>query len=126
MNDFDVADVTMTDTLTSKYMKYVGYVKVEALEANLTSKELQWDESSKSYILQPTYVTVDTKWVKINGRKSFSLKPSDLGWTNKNYAYRFTYYAKPDNLGAFTETTVKNKFTLNGIVKKGNGEFTFS
>ena len=126
LNDFDVADVTMTDTLTSKYMKYVGYVKVEALEANLTSKELQWDESSKSYILQPTYVTVDTKWVKINGRKSFSLKPSDLGWTNKNYAYRFTYYAKPDNLGAFTETTVKNKFTLNGIVKKGNGEFTFS
>lgn len=128
LNDFDVADVTMTDTLTSKYMKYVGYVKVEALEANLTSKELQWDESSKSYILQPTYVRVDTKWVKINGRKSFSLKPSDLdlGWTDKNYAYRFTYYAKPDNLGAFTETTVKNKFTLNGIVKKGNGEFTFS
>lgn len=126
LNDFDVTDVIMTDTLTSKYMKYVGYVKVEALEADFTSKELQWDESSKSYILQPTYVTVDTKWVKINGRKSFSLKPSDLGWTNKNYAYRFTYYAKPDNLGAFTETTVKNKFTLNGIVKKGNGEFTFS
>lgn len=118
----------MTDTLTSKYMKYVGYVKVEALEANLTSKELQWDESSKSYILQPTYVRVDTKWVKINGRKSFSLKPSDLdlGWTDKNYAYRFTYYAKPDNLGAFTETTVKNKFSLKGTVKKGNGEFTFS
>lgn len=126
LNDFDVADVTMTDTLTSKYMKYVGYVKVEALEANLTSKELQWDESSKSYILQPTYTVEETKWVKIDGRKSFSLKPSDLGWTNKNYAYRFTYYAKPDNLGAFTETTVKNKFTLNGIVKKGNGEFTFS
>lgn len=128
LNDFDVADVTMTDTLTSKYMKYVGYVKVEALEANLTSKELQWDESSKSYILQPTYKTVDTKWVKINGRNSFSLKPSDLdlGWTGKNYAYRFTYYAKPDNLGAFTATTVKNKFTLKGIVKKGNGEFTFN
>lgn len=128
LNDFDVADVTMTDTLTSKYMKYVGYVKVEALEANLTSKELQWDESSKSYILQPTYTTVDTKWVKINGRNSFSLKPSDLdlGWTGKNYTYRFTYYAKPDNLDAFTATTVKNKFTLKGIVKKGNGEFTFN
>lgn len=128
LNDFDVADVTMTDTLTSKYMKYVGYVKVEALEANLTSKELRWDESSKSYILQPTYKTVDTKWVKINGRKSFSLKPSDLdlGWTDKNYAYRFTYYAEPDNLGAFTETTVKNNFSLKGTVKKGNGEFTFN
>lgn len=126
LNDFDVTDVTMTDTLTSKYMKYVGYVKVEALEANLTSKELQWDEVSQNYKLQPTYTVEETKWVKIDGRKSFSLKPSDLGWTNKNYAYRFTYYAKPDNLGAFTETTVKNKFTFNGIVKKGNGEFTFS
>lgn len=127
LNDFDVTDVIMTDTLTSKYMKYVGYVKVEALEADFTSKELQWDEASQNYKLQPTYTVVETtKWVNIDGKKSFSLKPSDLGWTNQKYAYRFTYYAKPDNLGAFTETTVKNKFTLKGIVKKGNGEFTFS
>ena len=126
LNDFDVTDVTMTDTLTSKYMKYVGYVKVEALNANVDSKELQWDEASQNYKLQSTYTVVETKWVNINGRKSFSLKPSNLGWTNKNYAYRFTYYAKPDELGAFTETTVKNRFTLNGIVEKGNGEFTFS
>lgn len=128
LNDFDVTDVTMTDTLTSKYMKYVGYVKVEALKANVDSKELQWDEVSQNYKLQPTYTVEETKWVKIDGRKSFSLKPSDLdlGWTGKNYAYRFTYYAKPDNLGAFTATTVKNKFTLKGIVKKGNGEFTFN
>lgn len=126
LNDFDVTDVIMTDTLTSKYMKYIGYVKVEALNANVDSKELQWDEASQNYKLQPTYTVVETKWVKIDGKKSFSLKPSDLGWIGKNYAYRFTYYAKPDNLGAFTETTVKNKFTLNGIVKKGNGEFTFN
>ena len=126
LNDFDVTDVTMTDTLTSKYMKYVGYVKVEALKANVDSKELQWDEASQNYKLQPTYTVEETKWVKIDGRKSFSLKPSDLGWENQKYAYRFTYYAKPDNLGAFTETTVKNKFTLKGIVKKGKGEFTFS
>jgi hypothetical protein len=127
LNDFDVADVIMTDTLTSKYMKYVGYVKVEALQANTISSDLN-KASSDTYTLQPTYETVGTKWVKIDDKKSFSLKPSDLdlGWTGKNYAYRFTYYAKPDNLGAFTATTVKNKFTLKGIVKKGNGEFTFN
>lgn len=127
LNDFDVADVIMTDTLTSKYMKYVGYVKVEALQANTISSDLN-KASSDTYTLQPTYETVGTKWVKIDDRKSFSLKPSDLdlGWTGKNYAYRFTYYAKPDNLGAFTATTVKNKFTLKGIVKKRNGEFTFN
>lgn len=127
LNDFDAADVIMTDTLTSKYMKYVGYVKVEALQANTISSDLN-KASSDTYTLQPTYETVGTKWVKIDDRKSFSLKPSDLdlGWTGKNYAYRFTYYAKPDNLGAFTATTVKNKFILKGIVKKGNGEFTFN
>lgn len=125
LNDFDVTDVIMTDTLTSKYMKYVGYVKVEALEANTISSDLN-KVTSDTYTSQPTYETVGTKWVKIDGKKTFSLKPSDLGWTKQNYAYRFTYYAKPEELGAFTETKVKNKFTLNGTVKKGNGEFTFN
>lgn len=125
LNDFDAADVIMTDTLTSKYMKYVGYMKVEALQANTISSDLN-KVTSDTYTSQPTYETVGTKWVKIDGKKTFSLKPSDLGWTKQNYAYRFTYYAKPEELGAFTETKVKNKFTLNGIVKKGNGEFTFN
>lgn len=126
LNDFNVNEVTMTDTLTSKHMKYVGYMKVDALKAEMNSQELQWDEASQNYKLQPTYNAVETKWVKIDDHKTFSLKPSDLGWTDKNYAYRFTYYAKPDNLDTFTETKVKNKFTLEGVVKKGDGTFTFN
>ena len=126
LNDFNVNEVKMTDTLTSKHMKYVGYMKVDALEAEVNSQKLQWDEASQNYKLQPTYNVVKTKWVKIDGQKTFSLKPSELGWTNKNYAYRFTYYAKPDSLDAFTETKVKNKFTLEGVVKKGDGTFTFN
>ena len=124
LNDFNVNEVTMTDTLTSNHMKYVGYMKVEALEAEVNSQELQWDEASQNYKLQPTYNVVETKWVKIDGQKTFSLKPSELGWTNKNYAYRFTYYARPDDLSTFTETKVKNKFTLEGVVKKGDGTIT--
>lgn len=125
LNDFNVNEVTMTDTLTSKHMKYVGYMKVEALEAESISSDLN-KEKNDTYTLNSHYKPVDTKWVKINGQQSFSLKPSDLGWTDKNYAYRFTYYAKPDNLDAFTETKVKNKFTLEGVVKKGDGTFTFN
>ena len=125
LNDFNVNEVKMTDTLTSKHMKYVGYMKVEALKAEMNSQELQWDEASQNYKLQPTYNVVETKWVKIDGQQSFSLKPSDLGWTDKNYAYRFTYYARPDDLSTFTETKVKNKFTLEGVVKKGDGTFKF-
>lgn len=125
LNDFNVNEVTMTDTLTSKHMKYVGYMKVEALEADSISRDLN-KGTNDTYTLNSNYTTVDTKWIKIDDQKSFSLKPSALGWTDKNYAYRFTYYAKPDNLDAFTETKVKNKFTLEGVVKKGDGTFTFN
>ena len=125
LNDFNVNEVTMTDTLTSNHMKYVGYMKVEALEAESISSDLN-KESDDTYTLNSNYKTVDTKWVKINGQNSFSLTPSNLGWTNKNYAYRFTYYARPDDLSTFTETKVKNKFTLEGVVKKGDGTFTFN
>lgn len=123
LNDFNVNEVTMTDTLTSNHMKYVGYMKVEALEAESISSDLN-KEKNDTYTLNSHYKPVDTKWVKINGQQSFSLKPSDLGWTNKNYAYRFTYYARPDDLSTFTETKVKNKFTLEGVVKKGDGTIT--
>lgn len=125
LNDFNVNEVTMTDTLTSNHMKYVGYMKVEALEAESISSDLN-KEKNDTYTLNSHYKPVDTKWVKINGQQSFSLKPSDLGWTDKNYAYRFTYYARPDDLSTFTETKVKNKFTLEGVVKKGDGTFTFN
>ena len=125
LNDFNVNEVTMTDTLTSKHMKYVGDMKVEALEADSISRDLN-KGTNDTYTLNSNYTTVDTKWIKIDGQKTFSLKPSELGWTDKNYAYRFTYYAKPDDLSAFTETKVKNKFTLEGVVKKGDGTFTFN
>lgn len=125
LNDFNVNEVTMTDTLTSKHMKYVGYMKVEALEADSISRDLN-KGTNDTYTLNSNYTRVDTKWVKINGQKTFSLKPSELGWTDKNYAYRFTYYARADDLSTFTETKVKNKFTLEGVVKKGDGTFTFN
>ena len=125
LNDFNVNEVTMTDTLISKHMKYVGYMKVEALEAESISSDLNKGEND-TYTLSSNYKPVDTKWVKIDGQKTFSLKPFDLGWKDKNYAYRFTYYAQPDDLSTFTETKVKNKFTLEGVVKKGDGTFKFN
>ena len=126
LNDFNVNEVKMTDTLNSKHMKYVGYMKVEALVAESIPNDLNKVSDDGLYTLNPNYKTVDTKWVKIDGQNSFSLMPSDLGWTDKNYAYRFTYYAQPDDLSTFTETKVKNKFTLEGVVKKGDGTFTFN
>lgn len=88
-------------------MKYIGYAKVEAREYNANTN---------------TYNVNGTKWVKIDGLSSFTLKPWDLGWRNKNYAYRFTYYAKPVDSN-FSEVKVTNTFSLSGMVIRGKNSF---
>ena len=107
LGKWDATDVTMTDTLSSDKMKYIGYAKVEACEYN----------SDKEYEVK------ETKWVKIDGLCSFALKPSDLGWTGVNYAYKFTYYAKPADSN-FSEVKVTNTFSLSGNVIRGNNSFS--
>ena len=107
LGEWDATKVAMTDTLSSDKMKYTGYAKVEACEYNADSS---------------TYIVKETKWVKIDGLSSFTLKPSDLGWSNKNYAYRFTYYAKPADSN-FSEVKVTNTFSLSGNVIRGNNSF---
>ena len=104
--DWDATDVVMKDTLNpSDKIAYVGYVKVRALEYNATNGE--YDEK-------------ETKWVKIDGLNSFSLKPSDLGWkSNEKYAYEFTYYAKIKSTGTFSEAKATNTFELSGKVGRG-------
>lgn len=93
----------MKDELTpGDKMEYIGYAKVEACEYNANTN---------------TYDVKGTKWVKIAGLSSFKLKPSELGWSDKNYAYRFTYYAMPTNAN-FSSAKVNNKFSLSGKVVK--------
>ena len=107
LGEWNATDVSMTDALSSDKMKYTGYAKVEASKYNATTK---------------AYEVKDTKWVKIDGLSSFALKPSDLGWTKVNYAYKFTYYAKPVDSN-FSEVKVTNTFSLSGNVIRGNNKF---
>ena len=107
LGEWDATGVSMTDTLSSDKMNYTGYAKVEAYEYN-ANKEI--------------YDAKETKWVKIDGLRSFTLKPSDLGWTNANYAYKFTYYAKPADSN-FSEVKVTNTFSLSGKVIRGKNSF---
>lgn len=108
LGEWDATEVSMTDTLSSDKMKYIGYAKVEACAYNSDTKE---------------YEVKDTKWVKIDGLSSFALKPSNLGWTDVKYAYKFTYYAKPVNSN-FSEVKVTNTFSLSGDVIRGNNRFS--
>ena len=98
LGDWDATDVSMTDTLSSNKMNYTGYAKVDACEYNATTKK---------------YDVKEIKWVKIDGLRSFTLKPSDLGWKKVNYAYKFTYYARPADSN-FGEVKVTNTFSLSG------------
>lgn len=114
-NDWDATGVLMADTLTPvDKIQYTGYVKVEACEYNAAS------ESADKYEVK------ETKWVKIDGLTTFTLKPSDLGWKKKNYAYRFTYYATPVNKDSFSEVPANNKFELKGTVGRGGKTFNIS
>lgn len=114
LGDWDATQVSMTDTLdpdkTQDKVKYTGYMKVDASEYNAASSQ---------------YEVKETKWVKIDGLSTFTLKPSDLGWKG-NYAYTFTYYAKPVNLAAISTITVNNAFTLKGDVGRGGKQFSVS
>ena len=111
LGEWNATNVLMKDELIpGDKMEYIGYAKVEACEYNANTN---------------TYDVKGTKWVKIAGLSSFALKPSDLGWNDKNYAYRFTYYAIPANAN-FSSAKVNNKFSLSGKVVKNGVEFDIS
>lgn len=105
LGQWDVTEATMTDTLSPEYMQYVGYMKIIA-----------HDEVSNK--------DVEIKWVNIDGKSTFSLKPSDIGWNTQNYSYQFEYYATPKNLGTISKENVTNTFKLDKARRNGQ-DFTF-
>lgn len=112
LGDWDATDITMKDTLTpAERMQYVGYVKIEACEYDSTANK---------------YNPVDTKWVNIDGKSSFSIKPSDIEWSNNKYSYFITYYARPVNQEQFSQAIIKNSFTLKGDVTKGTSRYSIT
>ena len=123
LGDWDATSVQMTDKLNSNKMQYVGYVKIEALEVKQNNSNLSsTGDYEKTNTLDRTYEPKGVKWVKIDGETSFTLKPSDLGWDNNKYAYRFTYYAKPVNQDTYGNSKVTNTFTLTGSVVGRDGK----
>lgn len=124
LGDWDATSVQMSDQLKSNNMRYVGYVKIEALEETKKAKNLSSTGDWNAHIntLDREYKPKEVKWVKIDGETRFTLMPSDLGWENNKYAYRFTYYAKPVNQDSYGSTKVTNTFTLTGNVVGRNGK----
>ena len=111
MNQFDVTEATLKDTLSSDVMHYVGYVKITPYEYDATSNK---------------YVDQKPKWVKIDNEASFELKLSQIGFPSNNNSYRFDYYAQTNDLSEVGKVEVKNTFSLSGDVVKGNQTFKFN
>lgn len=108
--DWDVSGAELVDKLVGQYMAYVGYVKVEAYQ-KVNGKKADMPSQ--------------TVWIDIDGETTFSFVPKDIGLPEENYAYRLTYYARPQNLENVSEVEVVNEFYLKGeVIGAGGTKYT--
>lgn len=116
--DWDLSSASMADSLGSQYMKFVGYVRVDAytISSNAPGSGL----NDAAAIANLSSRTPDqTVWVKVDGQTSFSFTPEQIGLAGKK-AYLLTYYAQPTNIDGITQVVVSNRFNLSGTVGIGN------
>lgn len=116
--DWDTSSATMRDTLSAKYLQFTGYVQVDAYNG-IDGLSGQTDKAVLTKITDQTPSA--TRWYKIDGSSSFSLKATDLGLSGSQ-AYVLTYYAKESGTDEITSTSVTNTFMLSGDVTGPNGK----
>ena len=116
--DWDLSSASMADSLGSKYMEFVGYVRVEAYTISSNAPGSGLDDAAA--IANLSGRTPDqTVWVKVDGKTSFSFTPVQIGLKGTQ-AYLLTYYAQPTNIDGITQVVVSNRFNLSGTVGIGN------
>lgn len=103
---WDVTNATLEDTFSSGEMEYVGYAQIKPKD------EVKGND-------------VNSVWVKIDGKSSFSMKLNQVGFKDNNYSYTIEYYAKPKNLNMVSKLNVTNTFKLSREVKRGDTTFNF-
>ena len=91
---WDITDADLSDKFSSNNMKYLGFMKITAHDANT-------DEQIDA-----------AKWVYIDGLTSFNIQLKKFGWENKKYSYEIEYYAQPDALDNVVQVTVNNSFNI--------------
>lgn len=122
--DWDLSSASMADSLGSKYMEFVGYVRVEAYTISSNAPGSGLDDAAA--IANLSGRTPDqTVWVKVDGKTSFSFTPKQIGLKEKQ-AYLLTYYAQPTNIDGITQVVVSNRFELTGEVGIGNFRYVLT
>lgn len=122
--DWDLSSASMADSLGSQYMKFVGYVQVEAYTINGDAPGSGLDDAAA--IANLSSRTPDqTVWVKVDGQTSFRFTPKQIG-LNGTQAYLLTYYAQPKNIDGITQVVVSNSFNLSGTVGIGDNRYALA
>lgn len=122
--DWDLSSASMADSLGSQYMKFVGYVQVEAYTINGDALGSGLDDAAA--IANLSSRTPDqTVWVKVDGQTSFRFTPKQIG-LNGTQAYLLTYYAQPKNIDGITQVVVSNSFNLSGTVGIGDNRYALA
>ena len=122
--DWALSSASMADSLGSKYMKFVGYVRVDAYTISSNAPGSGLDDAAA--IANLSSRTPDqTVWVKVDGQTSFSFTPEQIGLAGKK-AYLLTYYAQPTNIAGITQVVVSNRFNLSGTVGIGNIKYALA
>lgn len=122
--DWDLSSASMADGLGSQYMKFVGYVRVEAYTISGNAPGSGMDDAAA--IANLSSRTPDqTVWVKVDGQTSFSFTPEQIG-LDGTQAYLLTYYAQPTNIDGITQVVVSNRFELTGEVGIGNFRYVLT
>lgn len=119
---FNASGATMTDTLNTSYLQYVGYVRIDQYSGASGTVGMN-DTNALNTVASGT--PEKTVWYKIDGLTTFSLTPKSAGLDDASKAYVLTYYAKPVNTGSITTANVTNSFVLRGnIVGPNEASYT--
>ena len=116
--DWDLSSASMADSLGSRYMEFVGYVRVDAYTISGKAPGSGLDDAAAVANLS-NRTPNQTVWVKVDGKTSFSFTPKQIGLKERQ-AYLLTYYAQPTNIDGITQVVVSNRFNLSGTVGIGN------
>lgn len=125
--EWDVSDATFADKL-GDHLKYAGYLQIDYYASGITYSQsgetvtVPSDSAALSKLKSQTIT--QTVYKLIDGETSFSLKPSDLGLSQKG-AYVLTYYAVPYDVGSMSSFNATNTFSVSGsVVGPGGSNIT--
>ena len=111
--DWDLSSASMADSLGSQYMKFVGYVRVDAYTISSNAPGSGPDDAAAIANLS-SHTPAQTVWVKVDGKTSFSFTPEQIGLAGKK-AYLLTYYAQPTNIDGITQVVSLDSITGPGF-----------